>query len=207
MAITRARFRVDTTPDTNSTSDLTGAINTSVTTVPVTNGSHFEIGQNIRVTNNASQVEEMTVTDISSNNLTVIRAANGTTARSHESGKDVFKDDSPTYTPTNNPQIGSQLSKSYDGVVSRKTLGGTTFSVANYSTSRVSRKLTYENLSESNKDRLVALFDYAKGQLNSFQYSDDGNTWFTVRLTNNKLPLSETAYNSYLVEINIEEQL
>jgi len=207
MAISRIRFRVDTTPDTNSTSDLTGAINTSVTTVPVTNGSHFEIGQNIRVTNNASQVEEMTITDISSNNLTVVRAANGTTARSHESGKDVFKDDSPTYTPTINPQIGTEVSKQYDGVVARKSLGGKTFATANHNTSRIVRKLIYENLSESDKDRLVALIDYTKGQLNSFQYSEDGNTWYTVRFTNNKLPVSETAYNAYSAEIQIEEQL
>ena len=37
-----------------------------------------------------------------------------------------------TYSPSQNPQIGTDLSKSYDGVVSRKTLGGTTFSVANF---------------------------------------------------------------------------
>jgi len=209
MAITRARFRVDTNPDTDSGSNLTAGFDnsSSTVTVPVTDGDHFEVGQNIRITNTASELEEMTITSISGDNLTVVRAVNNTTIRTHNSGTDVFKDDSITYTPTNNPQIGSELSKSYDGVISRKTLGGTTFSVANYSTSRIARTLTYENLSESNKNRLVALFDYAKGQLNNFQYSDDGDTWFKVRLTNNKLPLSETAYNSYLVEIDIEEQL
>ena len=207
MAITRARFRVDTTPDTNSTTVLNGNVADADTgdsmVVNVVSGAVFEVGQNIKIDS-----EEMTITSISSNALTVTRGSNGTSAVAHtDSNQVIYKDDSVLYTPTNNPQIGSDLSKSYDGVISRKTLGGTTFSVANYSTSRVSRELTYENLSESNKDRLVALFDYAKGQLNSFQYSDDGNTWFTVRLTNNKLPLSETAYNSYLVGINIEEQL
>lgn len=206
MAITRARFRVDTTPDTDSTSDLNMvgnlASNTAVTSAIVDDGTDFEIGQNIKMNS-----EEMTITAISTHTLTVIRAVNGTSVGEHLDNVSVFKDDSPTYTPTNNPQIGTELSKSYDGVISRKTLGGTTFSVANYSTSRIARTLTYENLSESNKDRIVALFDYAKGQLNSFQYSEDGDTWYEVRLTNNKLPLSETSYNSYVVEIDIEEQL
>jgi len=203
MAISRARFRVDTTPDTDSTSDLNGAISsTSATSVVVDDGTDFEVGQNIKVDS-----EEMTITNISTHTLTVVRGVNSTTAATHSDNVSVYKDDSPTYTPTNNPQIGTELTKSYDGVISRKTLGGSTFSVANYSTSRVARKLTYENLSESNKNRLVALFDYAKGQLNDFQYSDDGDTWYKVRFTTNKLPLSESAYNSYVVDIEIEEQL
>jgi len=203
MAISRARFRVDTTPDTDSTSDLNGAItDANATSIVVDDGTDFEVGQNILVGS-----EEMTITDISTHTLTVIRGVKSTTAATHSDLLSVYKDDSPTYTPTNNPQIGTELTKSYDGVISRKTLGGSTFSVANYSTSRVARKLTYENLSESNKNRLVALFDYAKGQLNDFQYSDDGDTWYTVRFTTNKLPLSESAYNSYVVDIEIEEQL
>jgi len=67
--------------------------------------------------------------------------------------------------------------------------------------------LSYSNLSAANKDRLVALLDYAKGQLNTFQYSDDGNTWFTVRLKNNDLEISEVAYNAFNVDIEIEQQL
>ena len=116
---------------------------------------------------------------------------------------------SSTYSPSQNPQIGTDLSKSYDGVVSKKTLGGTTFSVANYTTARKSRKLVYENLSEANKNKLVALFDYAKGQLNSFFYSEDGfsTNGFEVRFVSNEFPVSETAYNVYRVEIEIEEQL
>ena len=207
MAISRARFRVDTTPDTNSTTVLDGNVADAdtgdSTVVNVVSGAVFEVGQNLKVDS-----EEMTITSISSNALTVTRGANGTSAVAHtDSNQVIYKDDSPTYTPTNNPQIGTELTKSYDGVISRKTLGGSTFSVANYSTSRVARKLTYENLSESNKNRLVALFDYAKGQLNDFQYSDDGDTWYKVRFTTNKLPLSESAYNSYVVDIEIEEQL
>jgi len=206
MAITRARFRVDTTPDTDSTSDLNMvgnlASNTAVTSAIVDDGTDFEIGQNIKMNS-----EEMTITAISTHTLTVIRAVNGTSVGEHLDNVSVFKDDSPTYTPTQNPNIGSEQPKEYDGVVVRKSLGGTTFAVANHSSSRISRKLSYSNLSASNKDRLVALLDYAKGQLNNFQYSDDGNTWYTVRLKNNNLDISEVAYNAFNLDIEIEEQL
>ena len=203
MAIERARFRVDTTPDTDSTSDLNGAISsTSATSVVVDDGTDFEVGQNIKVDS-----EEMTITAISTHTLTVVRGVNGTTAATHSDNVSVYEDDSPTYTPTQNPNIASEQPKEYDGVVARKSLGGTTFTVANHNNSRISRTLSYNNLSAANKDRLVALLDYAKGQLNTFQYSDDGNTWFTVRLKNNNLDISEVAYNAFNVDIEIEQQL
>ncbi len=112
-----------------------------------------------------------------------------------------------TYSPDQNPNIGTELSKKYDGIRVKKSLGGETYTFANHESSRRQRKLIYENISESNKNRLVALHDYAKGQKTSFQYSEDGDTWYEVRFVNNKLPVSETAYNVYRVEINIEEQL
>jgi len=206
MAITRARFRVDTTPDTDSTSDLNMAghlaSNTSTTSAVVDDGTDFEVGQNIKMNS-----EEMTITAISTHTLTVVRAVNGTSVAQHNDNVSIYKDDSPTYTPTQSPNIGSEQPKEYDGVVARKSLGGTTFTVANHSNSRISRILSYNNLSAANKDRLVALLDYAKGQLNSFQYSDDGNTWFTVRLKNNDLGISEVAYNAFNVDIEIEQQL
>ena len=203
MAIERARFRVDTTPDTDSTSDLNGAISsTSATSVVVDDGTDFEVGQNIKVDS-----EEMTITAISTHTLTVVRGVNGTTAATHSDNVSVYEDDSPTYTPTQSPNVASEQPKEYDGVVARKSLGGTTFTVANHNNSRISRTLSYNNLSAANKDRLVALLDYAKGQLNTFQYSDDGNTWFTVRLKNNNLDISEVAYNAFNVDIEIEQQL
>ena len=203
MAIERARFRVDTTPDTDSTSDLNGAISsTSATSVVVDDGTDFEVGQNIKVDS-----EEMTITAISTHTLTVVRGVNGTTAATHSDNVSVYEDDSPTYTPTQSPNVASEQPKEYDGVVARKSLGGTTFAVANHSNSWISRTLSYNNLSAANKDRLVALLDYAKGQLNTFQYSDDGNTWVTVRLKNNNLDISEVAYNAFNVDIEIEQQL
>jgi len=203
MALARVRFRVDTTPDSDSTSLLNGAItSTSTTSIVVDQGGDFENNQNIKVDS-----EEMTITNISGNSLTVARGVNGTTAATHTDNTIVYRDDSFLYTPTNNPNIAGEQPLEYDGIVARKSLSGKTYAVANHSTSRISRKLSYSNLNESNKNRLVALQDYAKGQLNSFQYSDDGNTWYTVRFVNNKLNISEVAYNAFNVDIEIEEQL
>ena len=45
MALARVRFRVDTTPDTDSTSDLAAAISsTSATSISVDDGTDFEVG-------------------------------------------------------------------------------------------------------------------------------------------------------------------
>jgi hypothetical protein len=203
MALARVRFRVDTTPDSDSTSLLNGAItSTSTTSIVVDQGGDFENNQNIKVDS-----EEMTITNISGNSLTVARGVNGTTAATHTDNTIVYRDDSFLYTPTNNPNIAGEQPLEYDGIVARKSLSGKTYAVANHNTSRISRKLSYSNLNESNKNRLVALQNYAKGQLNSFQYSDDGDTWYTVRFVNNKLTISEVAYNAFNVDIEIEEQL
>lgn len=203
MPISRVRFRTDITPDSDSTSLLNGAItSTSATSIVVDQGGDFENNQNIKVDS-----EEMTITNISSNTLTVVRGVNGTDPATHTDNTIVYKDDSFLYTPTQNPNIGTDISKTYDGIKVKKSLGGETYTFANHESSRRQRKLIYENISESNKNRLVALHDYAKGQKTSFQYSEDGDTWYEVRFVNNKLPVSETAYNVYRVEINIEEQL
>tara|TARA_R110002167_G_scaffold90820_1_gene244370 strand:+ start:222 stop:620 length:399 start_codon:yes stop_codon:yes gene_type:complete len=114
-----------------------------------------------------------------------------------------------TYSPDQNPNIGTDLSKSYDGIIVKKALGGKTYTFSNHQSSRKSRKLVYENISETNKNKLLALFDLVKGQKTSFFYSEDGFTsnGFEVRFIGNKLSVSETAYNVYRVGINIEEQL
>jgi len=124
-------------------------------------------------------------------------------------GEDTNGLNSGDYTPNRNPNIGSEVSSNYEGIIVQKALGGKTFTFANHESSRRQRRLIYENLDETNKDYLVALFNFAKGQKNSFHYTETGNfaNSFEVRFVNNKLPVSETAYNVYRVEINIEEQL
>ena len=57
---------------------LTAAINSTTTTIPVTAGTDFEVLQTLKCDD-----EAMYITAISSNNLTVERAVNGTTAASH----------------------------------------------------------------------------------------------------------------------------
>jgi len=62
----------------DSGSLLDGAIGDTDTTVTVDSGNDFAIGQTIMV-----ESEQMLVTDVSGNDLTVRRALNGTTAASH----------------------------------------------------------------------------------------------------------------------------
>jgi hypothetical protein len=64
-----------------SASTLNGALTSTATTVPVTAGTDFEVLQTIIIDS-----EQMYVTTIATNNLTVERGVNGTTAASHSSG-------------------------------------------------------------------------------------------------------------------------
>ena len=115
---------------------------------------------------------------------------------------------SSTYSPDRNPNLASEQPLEYDGIVARKSLSGKTYTVANHSNSRLSRKLSYSNLNATEKSRLETLFNEVKGQLNSFYYSEDNFSSYTeVRFVNNKLNISEVAYNAFNVDIEIEEQL
>jgi hypothetical protein len=67
----------------SSSSTLNGAINNSVTTVTVTTGANFPSAGNYRV---RVGTEIMLVTARSTNDLTVVRGYEGTTAASHSSG-------------------------------------------------------------------------------------------------------------------------
>jgi hypothetical protein len=63
---------------------ITGGINDSVTTVPVTNGKLFRVDQVVRIAD-----EYMLVTAVSGNNLTVTRGLAGTTATAALSGAEI----------------------------------------------------------------------------------------------------------------------
>lgn len=65
---------------------LTGAINNAVTTIPVVNGSVFQVGDTLYI-----DQEAMLVTAIAGNNLTVDTRPFGGVAASHLSGATVFK--------------------------------------------------------------------------------------------------------------------
>tara|TARA_Y100000114_G_scaffold153012_1_gene172237 strand:+ start:2489 stop:2905 length:417 start_codon:yes stop_codon:yes gene_type:complete len=123
--------------------------------------------------------------------------------------------DKASFSPDQNPQINADTDTVYDGITLRKTLGGKSFAVANHQTKRRRRKLIYENISSTSKDRLEGLFNQVKGRLNSFFYSEDGfasngadsDNNFEVRFVKDVLPISETAFNVFTVEIEIEEQI
>lgn len=66
--------------------DLNDAsMTTSKTTVAVDDGNQFAVGQTIMLGS-----EQMLITSISGNNLTVTRAINGTTAAAHADNTDVY---------------------------------------------------------------------------------------------------------------------
>ena len=120
-----------------------------------------------------------------------------------------------TYSPDQYPQINADTDTIYDGITLRKTLGGKSFAVANHQTKRRRRKFVYENISSANKTKLENLFNQVKGRLTSFYYSEDdfnnsgadSSKNFEVRFVKDVLPVSETAYNVFSVEIEIEEQI
>ncbi len=68
-------------------SALTAGVNDSVTTIPVTDGSLFRVGQQAAAKNSD---EVMLVTAVSGNNLTVTRGFGGTTAAAIASGVELF---------------------------------------------------------------------------------------------------------------------
>ncbi|MDA1128120.1 MAG: hypothetical protein O2913_05400, partial [Chloroflexi bacterium] len=73
------QFSEDSGTDLNDAS-----MDTSKTTVAVDDGTQFQIGQTILIGS-----EQMLVTAVSGNNLTVSRALNGTTAAAHDDNSDI----------------------------------------------------------------------------------------------------------------------
>lgn len=62
-----------------ATSALAGGVNSSTTTMPVDDGTEFEVGWTIKIDD-----EQMWIRSIDNNDLTVTRAVNGTTAAAHD---------------------------------------------------------------------------------------------------------------------------
>ena len=71
----------------NSGADISegGAFGPTDTTLTVTDGSKFTVGQTVLI-----ESEQLYLTGISTNDLTVERGTNGTTAASHPDGTDIF---------------------------------------------------------------------------------------------------------------------
>ncbi len=74
-----SHFSEDSGTDLNDAS-----MDTTKTTIAVDDGTQFEIGHTILI-----NTEQMLVTDISSNDLTVTRALNGSTAEAHADNSDI----------------------------------------------------------------------------------------------------------------------
>ena len=70
----------------DSTANLAETLNATDTGVDVSDGSQVSAGQIIKIDD-----EEMEISSISTNTLTVVRGVNHTTAASHSNGADVFE--------------------------------------------------------------------------------------------------------------------
>ncbi len=85
----RSYINISTQPAaTDSTSTVDGAHNTTVTTLAVTDGNDFTVNDGIQVTV-SGVTETMRVTVIATNNLTVVRGIQGSTAVSMSGGETV----------------------------------------------------------------------------------------------------------------------
>ena len=51
-------------------------------------------------------------------------------------GEDTNGTNTGNYTPSQNPNIGTEVSKKYDGIVVKKSVGGETYTFANHESSR-----------------------------------------------------------------------
>lgn len=206
MAITGVRFRTESTPATDSTSDLdmTGnlANNTSVTSVVVDDGTDFTAGQNIKMNS-----EEMHISSISSNTLTVVRAVNGTSVGTHNDGVSIYEDTSPTYSPSRNPDMDVVETTNYKGISVNEAYGGKIYTNERFG-KQLEWELSYTNLSSADRTILEALINAVKGRKTSFYFSPDtGSTFYNVRFTEDNLQFTQTAYNIFSVGFNIRQEI
>ncbi len=204
MALQGIRFRTEVTPATDSTSELATAVNSTTTkTIPVDDGGDFVVGQNIKL-----GTEEMHIESISSNNLTVVRGVNETTAATHPSiSEDVLEDTSPTYTPSRMPDMDIVERTNYKGITVTETYGGKIYTNERYG-KQLQYEFNYTNLQASDKIILEALFNVVKGKKTSFYMSpDSGSTFYSVRFEEEALAFTQTAYNIYSVSFSMLQEV
>jgi len=206
MALQGIRFRTEATPATNSTSELSAAVNSSAILIPVDDKDDFVVGQNIKL-----GTEEMHINSITGLNnqdlLSVTRGVNGTDAAAHSNTNEaVLEDTSPTYTPSRMPDMDIVENTNYKGITVTQSYGGKV-----YTNERFGKQLQYEfnytNLSSSDKAILETLFNVLKGRKTSFYMSpDSGSTFYNVRFTADELKFTQTAYNIYSVSFALLQE-
>ena len=205
-ALTGVRFRTESTPATDCTSDLNMvgnlANNTSVTSVVVDDGTDFTAGQNIKMNS-----EEMHISSISSNTLTVVRAVNGTSVGTHNDNVSIFEDTSPTYCPSRNPDMNVDFNTDYKGITVTQAYGGKIYTNERYG-KQLAWELRYTNLISADRDILEALWNAVKGRKTSFYFSpDSGTTFYNVRFKEEELTFTQTAYNIYSTTIGLIQEV
>ena len=210
-ALTGVRFRTESTPATDSTSDLNMvgnlANNTSVTSVVVDDGTDFTAGQNIKMNS-----EEMHISSISSNTLTVVRAVNGTSVGTHNDFSTMTSSliDNTIFSIfawiilNPNPL---DFNTDFKGITVTQAYGGKIYTNERYG-KQLAWELRYTNLISADRDILEALWNAVKGRKTSFYFSpDSGTTFYNVRFKEEELTFTQTAYNIYSTTIGLIQEV
>ena len=93
-----------TVPNVDSTANANEAIDISETVITVTDGSQFAALDTITIDS-----EDMLIVSIATNDLTVVRGYNGSTAATHDNGTDIFDNfENPTATQMNASGTGPE---------------------------------------------------------------------------------------------------
>ena len=151
--------------------------------------------------------EEMHISSISSNTLTVVRAVNGTSVGTHNDNVSIFEDTSPTYSPSRNPDMNVDFNTDYKGITVTQAYGGKIYTNERYG-KQLAWELRYTNLISADRDILEALWNAVKGRKTSFYFSpDSGTTFYNVRFKEEELTFTQTAYNIYSTTIGLIQEV
>lgn len=80
--------------------------------------------------------------------------------------------DKATYSPSRNPNIGTNYNTDYSGIVRNQAIGGEVYTVERYG-KRQGWSFTYSFLDSTDQALLQALIDYADGRKNFFFFDED----------------------------------
>lgn len=117
--------------------------------------------------------------------------------------------DTASFSPSRNPDMNVKQKTDYNGITVSQAYGGKIYTNERFG-KQLEYELTYTNLSEADKGKLEAIINNSavKGRKGAFQFSPDGgSTYYTVRLVENGLEFTQTAYSIYSVSFTIRQEI
>jgi len=110
------------------------------------------------------------------------------------------------YSPSRNPDMNVEEKTNYKGISINQSYGGKIYTNQRYG-KQLEYKLTYTNLSETDKGKLIALLDAVDGRKDAFQFTPNNSTYYTVRFTEDNLSFVQTSYGIYSVSFSILQEV